>query len=378
MKRDSGLSRLALRHSIDDAADGRLVQIRMHRQTHDTLGHGIADRQRGACIRHGRLTVQGDGVMHGGGDTGCLQRGLHGIAPIDLHGVLRPGADVVGFDDRGGLDAGVIEQAGVGVRHTLAGGDLVAQHSQLRQQDGGLQGVQAAVHADADVMVAAVLAMAGDLAQDSSQGVVVGEDRAAVPVAAQGLAGEKAGTGNRGQVAALAAFVAAAQALRRVLDDRQTVPGGNGVDGIHVGALAVQGHGDDGAGPRGDGGFQPGRVQGISARVDVDVDGLGAQQGDSLGRGDIGEARGDDFVARPDPQGHLGDLQCVGAVGDGDAVFGAGIVGQALFQLGDFRPQDELAVGQHTLDAGIDFGFQALVLGLQVDELHGRVFYRSG
>lgn len=309
--------------------------------------------------------------MDGSGDACGFQGVLHGIAPVELHGVLRPGAGIVGLDDRCGLDAGRIEQAGIGVRHALAGGDLIVQHSQFRQQDGGLQGVQAAVHADADMVVTAVLSMTGDLAQHDRQGVVVGEDRAAVPVATQGLAGEKAGTGNRGQVAAFTAFVAAAQALGGVLDDRQAVLGGDGVDGIHVGALAVQGHGDDGAGPGRDGGFQPGRVQGVGAGVDVDVDRLGAQQGDGFGRGDIGEARRDDLVPRTDAQRHLGNLQSISAIGDGDAVFGAGIVGQPFFQLGDFRPQDELAVSQHALDAGIDFGFQALILCLQVDELHG-------
>lgn len=360
-----------MRHGVDDAADGLIVQIRVHRQAHDAFGHGIADRQRDAFIGHGGLAIQGDGIMDGGGNAGGLQGGLHGVAPVDLHGVLRPGADVVGFDDGRGLDARGIEQPGVGVRHALAGGDFLVQDGQLRQQDGGLEGVQAAVHADPDVVVAAVLPVAGDLAQDRRQCIVVGEDGAAVPIAAQGFAREKAGTGDGGQVTALAAFVAAAQALGRVFDDRQSVLVGDGVDGVHVGALAIQRDGNDGASARGDGGFQPGGVQGVGARVDVDVDGLGAQQGDGLGRGDVGEARGDDLVARPDPQRHLGDLQSIGAVGDGDAVPGAGIGGQAFFQLGDFRPQDELAVGQHALDVGIDFGFQALVLGLQVDELHG-------
>lgn len=309
--------------------------------------------------------------MHSRRNAGVLQRSLHGVALADLHGVLRPSADVVGFDDRGGLDTGGMEQPGIGISHALTRSDFIVQHSQLRQQNGGLQGIQAAVHADADVVIAAILAVSRDLAQHDSKGVVIGEDRAAVPVAAQGLAGEKAGTGNRGQVAALAAFVAAAQALGGVLDDRQAVPGGDGVDGIHIGALAVQGHRDDGAGPGRDGGFQPGWVQGVGARVDVDVDRLGAQQGDGFGRGDIGEARRDDLVPRTDAQRHLGNLQSISAIGDGDAVFGAGIVGQPFFQLGDFRPQDELAVSQHALDAGIDFGFQALILCLQVDELHG-------
>ena len=159
--------------------------------------------------------------------------------------------------------------------------------------------------------------------------------------------------------------------MGRVLDDRQSVLAGDGVDGIHVGALAVQRDGNDGAGARGDGDFQPGRVQGVGARIDVDVDGLGAQQGDGFCGGDVGETRRNDLIPRPDAQRHLGDLQGVGAVGDRDAVFGAGVIGQPLFQLGHFRPQDELAVGQHALDVGIDLGFQALVLCLQVDELHG-------
>lgn len=120
--------RLALSHGIDDAADGLLVQIRMHRQTHDAFSHGIAHRQRNAVVRHGGLPIQGNGVMHGGRDAGSLQRSLHSIAPIDLHGVLRPGADVVSLDDRGGLDPGVMEPPGVGVRHALAGDDFLVQH----------------------------------------------------------------------------------------------------------------------------------------------------------------------------------------------------------------------------------------------------------
>jgi hypothetical protein len=52
------------------------------------------------------------------------------------------------------------------------------------QQDGSLQGIKAAVHADAHMMVAAVLAVAGDLPHNFGKFVVVRENRPTVAVAA--------------------------------------------------------------------------------------------------------------------------------------------------------------------------------------------------
>lgn len=171
------------------------------------------------------------------------------------------------------------------------------------------------------MVVAAVLAVAGNLPHDFGQFVVVREDGPAVPVAAQWFAGEEAGARNGGQVAAFAAFVGGAKALGGVFNDRDAVFGGDGVDGVKIGALAVQTHGHDGFGPGGDGGFEQGRVQVEGAGVNVHVHRLGPQQGHGLGRGDVGKAGGDDFVAWANAQRHLGNLQCVGAVGHGDAVF---------------------------------------------------------
>lgn len=241
-----------------------------------------------------------------------------------------------------------------------------------------MQGVQAAVDAHADVMVAAVLAVAGDLPHDFGQFVVVRKDGPAVAVAAQGFAGEEAGACNRRQVAAFAAFVGCAKALGRVFNDGDAVFRGDGVDGVKVGALAVQAHGHDGFGSWGDGGFEPCRVQVVGAGVDVHIHGFGPQQGHGLGGGDVGKARGDDFVARANVQRHLRNLQRVGAVGHGDAVLGPGVSGQLFFQLGHFGAKDVLAVVKHALYARVNLGFEALVLSFEVDEVHGLGSVRRG
>ena len=149
----------------------------------------------------------------------------------------------------------------VALGHLLALLHFFVEDGELGQQYGGLQGIQAAVHAHADVVIAPVLPVPGNLAHDLGQFVVAGKDGAAVAVAAQGFAGEEAGAGNGGQVAAFAALVRGAKALRGVFDHGDAVPGRYGVDGVVIGALAIQAHGDDGLGMRGDGGFDAGGVQ---------------------------------------------------------------------------------------------------------------------
>ena len=347
------------------------IQPGVHGQAHDLLRHGIAHGQLRVWVGHGELLVQRNGVVHGGRDARGLQLRLHLFAVGHLHGVLGPSAGVVRFDVGRGGNAGLVQQGVVALGHLLAQGQFFVQYGQLGQQDGGLQGIQAAVHAHTDVVVAAVLAVAGNLAQHLGQFVVVGKDGAAVAVTAQGFAGEEAGAGNRCQVAAFAAFVGRAKALCCIFDDRDAVLGGNGVDGVVVGTLAVEADGDDGFGSGGDGGFQQCRVEVAGARVNVHVHGFGAEQGYGFCGGDVGKARSDDFIARAYAQGHLCNLQGIGAVGNGDAVFGAGVGGQLFFQFSDFGAKDVLAVGKDAGNARIDVGFQALVLGFEVDEVHG-------
>ncbi|MNT65622.1 hypothetical protein D3C72_2036180 [compost metagenome] len=97
---------------------------------------------------------------------------------------------------RRGLESPAAEQVPVPRRHLLAQRHLLIEDRQLRQQDGRLQRIQPAVHANADMVVAPLLTVMGDLAHHRGQFVVVGEDRPAVAVAAQRLAGKEAGTGD--------------------------------------------------------------------------------------------------------------------------------------------------------------------------------------
>ncbi|MNR18408.1 hypothetical protein D3C85_1351360 [compost metagenome] len=147
---------------------------------------------------------------------------------------------------------------------------------------------------------------------------------------------------------------------------------GNCIDCVEVCALAIQAHRNNGLGPRRDRSLQQRRVQVVGARIDVHVHRLGAQQRHRLGSGDVRKTRCDDFIARPDAKRHLSDLQSIRAIGHGDAMFGAGIGRQLLFQLGHFRPKDVLTMRQHTLNRRVDLVLDAGLLGLEVDEFdHG-------
>ena len=251
----------------------------------------------------------------------------------------------------------------------LALGDLLVEAVELGEDDGALQGVHAPADADAGVDVALALAMNAYLAAGLGQGVVAGEDGAAVAIATQRFAGEEAGAAQGAEVAALTAAVGGAEALGGVFDHREVaMAGGDGVDGVQVRRLAVEADGHDGLGAGADLGRDQGRVNVAGVGFDVDEHRGGADQDDDLGGGDEGEGGGDDLVAGTDPKGHQADEQGLGAAGDGDAVLGAGIGGQALFQFPHLGAEDVLAMLQDALDAGVDLGLEGLVLGLEVDK----------
>jgi len=70
---------------------------------------------------------------------------------------------------------------------------------------------------------------------DIRERIVVGEDRAAVAVAAERLGGKEAGGRNRRERADLAALGVGAERLRGVVDDVEPVLLGNRVDRLIVG-----------------------------------------------------------------------------------------------------------------------------------------------
>ncbi|MNG31781.1 hypothetical protein D3C84_1176520 [compost metagenome] len=82
--------------------------------------------------------------------------------------------------------------------------------------------------------------MPSDLTQNFCQFAVIGENRPAIAIATQRLAGEETGAGNGCQVARALALVGGPETLRGILNHWNAVLGGNSVDRIHIGALAIQ------------------------------------------------------------------------------------------------------------------------------------------
>ena len=322
-------------------------------------------------ISDSRLKIKWYRIVHCSRNPCFLQALLHFFAVVNLQCVLSPSAGIVWINVWGGLNTRFAQPLGVALGDLVAQCHFVIQQSQFGQQYGGLQGVKSAVHAHTNVVVAPVLPVAGNLAHHFRQFLVVCKNGATIAITTQRFAGEEASTGYCRQVAAFAAFVGGTKALGRVFNNWYAVFGCNGVDGIKVGTLPIQADRDDGFGAGGNGGFKQGRVKVVGAGVNVHINGLGAQQGHGFGGGYVGKARGNDFVTRAYAQRHLGNLQCIGTVCHGYAVFGTGVGAQLVFQLGHFRAQDVLAVVKHALNAGVNVGFQPLVLAFEVDEFHG-------
>lgn len=297
----------------------------------------------------GGLLVERDRVVNGGGDASGLELGLQGGAIVDLDGVLGEDAGAVGplLNAR---NAGLVDEGVVALAEVDAPGDFVVEARELGEEHGALQCVHAAADTDAGVDVALALAVNADFAAGLGELVVAGENGAAVAVAAERFAGEEAGAAKSAEVATFVAMVGGAEALGGVFDDRDVaMAGGDGVDGVHVGGLAVEADREDGLGAVGDLGFDEGGVDVAGVGFDVDEDRLGAEQDDDFGGGDECERGGDDFVAGADAKGHEADEQGFGAAGDGNAVFGAGVGGEALFEFADFGAEDVLAVVQHAV-----------------------------
>src|SRR5690606_12561846 len=118
--------------------------------------------------------------------------------------------------------------------------NLFRQNLQLRQQNGRLQGIQAAIHSHTNVVVASILTVAGNLPQNNRQFVVVCENSPAVAIAAKWFAGKETCAADGAQVAGLPALVAGAEALGSVFNYRDAVFLCNGIDGVKICTLAIK------------------------------------------------------------------------------------------------------------------------------------------
>src|SRR3990167_1798709 len=231
-------------------------------------------------------------------------------------------------------------------------------------------------------MVAAILPMTGDLPEGFGKFIVIGEDCTAIAIEAQRFTRKKAGAGNGAQVAGTLTVVSCAEALRGILDHRNTMSRGNCIDGIKISALPIERYGDYRLGTRCNRRLKQLRIHVVGARIYIHVHRFGAQQGDGFSGSNVGETRGDHFIARADAQRHLGDLQRVSAIGYAYAVLRPDESGQLLFQLVHFRAENVLAVREYTLDTSINLFFYKCLLRFQVNKfnhsLHPNLCWLSG
>ena len=138
------------------------------------------------------------------------------------------------------------EESGIAVGDILPQLHLFREDVKLGQEDRSLKGVQAAVDADAGVVVLVrAFAVNSDGIEGGGKFVVIGEAHSAVAVAAQRFGGEEGGAGNIGQGTGLFAFVFRPEGLGGVLDDEKTVLPGDGIDSIIIGRQAEEIDGDD-------------------------------------------------------------------------------------------------------------------------------------
>ena len=168
--------------------------------------------------------MESDRVVHGCRDSFALEAFGERIPVVADERVLRVHAGPVRpklESSHGRLEAGEQLVIASGDDRTLL--HLPIESLELREQHRALDRVQPAVDSEPRVMVSPLLAVMADLAHRGRELIVIGKDRAALAVAAERLAREEARAADRRQSTALPSLVSGAEALRGVLDHRDSM-----------------------------------------------------------------------------------------------------------------------------------------------------------
>lgn len=144
-----------------------------------------------------------------------------------------------------------------------------------------------------------------------------------------------------------------AERLGAVFDKLQAAFFAETDDWGHVAGQPVEVHDQNGSGFLRDFSLNARGVDVVGFRIDVDEDGLCAKGGDCFDRREIGEGRGDHFVARADIKRLETEKQRIGSgiAGDGRCFE---IRRQTAFEFGDFWPADELFAFDNVANAVYD------------------------
>jgi len=142
--------------------------------------------------------------------------------------------------------------------------------------------------------------------------------------------------------------------------------GGKGHDGVHVSHLTEKMDGNNGFGFIRD---ESGGVNGVEVEADgtdVTKNRGGSDSGDAASRGEKSESGNKDLISGADAEGHEGEEDRIGAGGDAQVVGDAGVRGAFLLKSRDIRSHDELAAQEDSLEGGLEFITQRIVLGVDV------------
>jgi hypothetical protein len=203
---------------------------------------------------------------------------------------------------------------------------------------------------------------------------IVGHDHAGFPVGAKILARVEAETRHVPQAAGPAALVLGPMRLRGVFDQGKAVPARDFAQRVHVRRLPVQVHRQNDLGALGYCRLDAVGIHGEEARIDVYQHRLGMAVMDCGGRRHEGKRHRDDLISRLDTRRKQREMQSARAAVDSHGMLGLAVRRVFLLQRRHFGAKRELAAVQHALDGRVDFGLDARVLRLQIDERNHEAF----
>jgi hypothetical protein len=141
-----------------------------------------------------------------------------------------------------------------------------------RPKNGGLHVIEAAVHAELDVMVFAILSTVAQPPHLVGDDRVVGGHRAAIAQRAEILRRIETERRGRAERPDRPAAAGGEMSLARVLENREILAPRQVAQGHHVRRLPVQVHRHDRGGTRRHGGGRGGRIERQAVRIDVGKD----------------------------------------------------------------------------------------------------------
>ena len=253
------------------------------------------------------------------------------------------------------------ESAVIDVRDQAALGIPGIQAGELDRKETRLQGIEAAVGSFCFVNVFVGLAVVTQQFDPAGNSIIVGRDGTRLATGAQVFSGIKTECGGNAERACGTALVGSAVGLGGVLYNDHSIPLCDFVDGVHIGALAIEMYRHDGI----DflllrTLFQAFRVDQASTWIDVDEFRPRAGLGDGLYRGDKGIGHRGDGISRPDTTRLEGQFQGIGAAADADDARASDIAGKSLFKLRHGGPADKCCLIYGVRVTAIDSNAQAL------------------